>query len=1147
MLNFRSLRQDFPSGVLKNGKQIFDQKGVLRVAILQLDVATMRLHARVQGSFEHVYELEIEIDRKGSSLVDSNCDCPARYDCAHLTALLFYLEQHLDELLVAYSKEVNVQDMESAVQATLELAEEKVDQQKETELRDTILSDYQGAAALLGSSPFFISHTHATEEEVELACILLSQPEASKEQVDLTLALRVLGRSKPLHIPNIHHFLQAVHTREPLVLGGKKYFLKEESFEPQSHLILSFLMHHLRAHSSSDERYLKIGQISKEALGELLATLYATYCQRIGSLEQGEDGQGVGAGIVKGFYVEHIEEPLFFGAPEAALEVHLDLVSTPIQALTLQPRLRMEGESVKIEDVCLLESVDPGVFYQGLYYRFLPQVRRAHLKSILDLERIAIPIPLIGTFVEQSLPILQSFATVMNLELLHPFATLPFTGKLQGTCRLQYLEGELDAELEFHYGDLSVPAMLSQLSYEQLRAFETAEGVLARQLVEEQAIMENLFEGFQCDEREGKFRLKSEKKIIEFMTEVIPRFQEVIQFESPENLSQQFVYDNSTFTLTLAPSDRVDLYEVALKVEGALKGISLDQVWDCLVTKKRFLELNKPKSKKSGLPKILVLDLDYLTPIISLLEEMGITRLDSHVHRCPLWSLTMVRPDEIAKLPITFSMSPALMDIQKQMLGEVPLEPSSIPDHVQADLRHYQKTGVEWLQRLRQMHLGGILADDMGLGKTLQAIVALCQREPGAPSLIVSPTSLVYNWAAELRKFAPHLKVLVIDAAPVQRKALIERATQFDILITSYNLLQKDVESYQKQEFYYFILDEAQYIKNRGTRNAKSVKRLNATHRLILTGTPIENSLDELWSLFDFLMPGLLSSYDRFVDRFVRKNRGGSQKEDALEILKRKVSPFILRRMKKDVLEELPPVSEIEYRCALTPTQKMLYQSYAASAKEELTRLVDKEGFDKIQIHVLATLTRLKQICCHPAIFAKERAEIGDSAKYDLLLELLNSLMVGGHKTVIFSQYTKMLGIIRAELESRQIPFAYLDGSSKHRLEIVDRFNEDRTIPFFLVSLKAGGAGLNLVGADTVIHYDMWWNPAVEHQATDRVHRLGQTQAVSAYKLITSNTIEEKIVELQKRKQGLVKKLISSDDEAITKLSWEEVLELLQT
>jgi len=292
-------------------------------------------------------------------------------------------------------------------------------------------------------------------------------------------------------------------------------------------------------------------------------------------------------------------------------------------------------------------------------------------------------------------------------------------------------------------------------------------------------------------------------------------------------------------------------------------------------------------------------------------------------------------------------------------------------------------------------------------------------------------------------------------------------------------------------------------------------------------------------------MPGLLSSYDRFVEKYIRNN--GSSYSASLDILRKKVSPFILRRMKKDVLQELPPVTEIIYHCHLSEIQKDLYRSFADSAREELSQLVKKEGFDKVQIQVLATLTRLKQICCHPAIFAKEKPEAGDSSKYDMLMELLQTLIEGKHKTVIFSQYTRMLNIMREDLKQLGIQFCYLDGSSKNRLEIVNEFNQNENIIVFLVSLKAGGTGLNLVGADTVIHYDMWWNPAVENQATDRVHRIGQKSSVSSYKLITLGTIEEKILQLQNRKKGLVKKVISADDEAIAKLTWEEVLELLQT
>jgi SNF2 family DNA or RNA helicase len=537
-----------------------------------------------------------------------------------------------------------------------------------------------------------------------------------------------------------------------------------------------------------------------------------------------------------------------------------------------------------------------------------------------------------------------------------------------------------------------------------------------------------------------------------------------------------------------------------------------------------------------------------LAPIVQIFDELGIETISSQVKERPLWSLVSVSPDHFSELLTSFSMTDRLKEIRGQILGNAPFEASPVPAAVNATLRSYQLEGVNWLERLRSMHLNGVLADDMGLGKTLQAIIALTQHQlkhPSSQSIIVCPTSLIYNWKEEFNKFNPQLKVLPVDGTPQQRKKLLMDVKDFNIIITSYTLLQKDIDFYKTIFFSFAILDEAQHIKNRGTRNAKSAKMIHAAHRLILTGTPIENSLDELWSLFDFLMPGLLSSYERFVEKYIRHT--SEEHGKAMELLRSKVSPFILRRMKKDVLSDLPPVSEIIYHCHLSETQEKLYRSYAESAREELSRLVNKEGFDRVQIHVLATLTRLKQICCHPAIFAKEKVESGDSAKYDMLIDLVQTLIEGKHKTVIFSQYTRMLQIMKEDLLQMGVRFSYLDGLSKDRLQIVNEFNQDESISIFLVSLKAGGTGLNLVGADTVILYDMWWNPALESQATDRVHRIGQKSSVSSYKLVTLNTIEEKILELQNRKRGLVKKIVSSDEDAISKLTWEEVLELLKT
>jgi SNF2 family DNA or RNA helicase len=1135
MLNFRRLKQDFSPAILKEGKGLYEDEGVLSAKIVSLDVGALRLAASIKGQFENNYEAEIEVDRRESELIDSNCDCPYRFDCVHLAALIFYLEEHLDKILVEYSKEDEAEDEE--IEETLRSAEEKVTVQKEEEHRADVLTEYGFASRALSENPFFLPEEASALDRAEVA-IIFNDELGGKGEVALHLSLRLPLRSKPLYVPNLREFIDAVRCREPLIIGGKRYHFTLESFGEVGGALLETLLDSLRYAKGDDERSKRMGAVSKERFGELLAKAH----------RHSHEGA-----FMPGLCVGGLEKPLKASASRAHLRFQLEYLESPAPKLFLQPKV-MVGEEVRpLEELVLFEAVEPGLIHDDTYYRFPDQVKRSHLRHLPQLGEMIVPEPLFGTFVENSLPELQRFAEVTEQKELGAFATLPFVGDLKGRCHLSYLDGELEAALYFQYDDIEVPAASSKLTYEGATAFSSEEGTLARSLVEERAILDDLFQGFVFNDAEGVWVAKSEKKIVEFMTEVVPRNQGRVNFECPENLLDQFVYDETAFELKFTESDQVDRYQVQLKVNGHLKGTSLDRLWENISSKKTFIELERRTGAKRGkkgsgkAAKILVLDLERLTPLVQLFDDIGLTEIDDHTSERPLWSLASLQPSVFKDLPIKLTVSKALKEMQAQMRGDQEIESTTIPVEIDATLRGYQEEGVHWLSRLRQMHLAGILADDMGLGKTLQAIIALVQHkklEPTDRSLVVCPTSLLYNWHAELSRFAPHLSKLVVDGTPAQRKKLLAKSDGHDVLITSYSLLQKDIETYEEITFGYGILDEAQHIKNRGTRNAKSVKQIRAKHRLILTGTPIENCLDELWSLFDFLMPGLLSSYDRFVEKYIRHSAHTMGK--SLEQLSRKVAPFILRRMKSDVLKDLPPVSEITYHCHLSDLQKELYESYAASAREELTKLVKSEGFEKVQIHVLATLTRLKQICCHPAIFAKDKAEEGDSAKYDMLQELIHNLIEGGHKAVIFSQYTRMLGILREDLEKEGIRFSYLDGSSKNRMEIVNEFNDDSSIPLFLVSLKAGGVGINLTEADTVIHYDMWWNPAVQSQATDRVHRLGQERPVSVYTLVTLGTIEEKIRELQNRKKELVRQVVGCDDEAVSKLTWEEVLELLQ-
>lgn len=1157
MLNFRKLKKDYSPVVLKEGRQLFDKGMVLSTKVSVLTPKTIRLICRVQGSFENTYQCVIEIDRKESMTLDSDCGCSHKYDCQHLSAVLFHLEERWDEVLVNYSQENKVDefphlddDSKLTIRETLKAAQDKETERLGKKQLKELLQEYINSAKILAKSPYFVPEENLQKDQAELEVILLPPPQ-SHQPFDIQLALRLPFRSKPLLITNVKEFLESVKYKEPIYIGAKRYFFTFDSFGKISAELVQLLTDSLKYPENKDDRPQKTAQIQPESLGAILAKIHAICV----SQSQNSGLKDASDRVMPHLYCGTIDNPLRYSAVPAKMLIAIDFLTSPQPKILLNPAIMLEEQKrITLEDARFFECTNPGLIYQNIYYNFPEFIHRKHLRHLAYLRDITVPEPLFGTFIENSLTEMLRIAEVPNREAIEHFVTLPFTGTLKAQCNISYLNGELEAELLFIYDKIIVPAAPSKLTIDHILPFVTKQGILSRNLVEEQRVIEDIFQDFTFNPSEGTFITKIDKKIVEFMTEVIPKYQSFITFNCPENLLDQFIYDDSTFELHLSETDRIDVYDVDLHVKGHLNGVTMDALWDCLSSRKRFIELARKKStsKKKGeefkTQKILVLDLDRLAPIVHVFDEIGIKELTNHHEPRPLWSLANLDIKQFENLPIKFTISNKLLEIQKQMLGEYPLISKPVPKQVKATLRPYQHEGVSWLERLRHMRLNGILADDMGLGKTLQAIIALTQfklNSPKSVSVVICPTSLVYNWKEEFSKFNPQLKVLPVDGTPSQRKKLLNDLKSYDVVITSYSLLQKDVDFYKTVPFGYLILDEAHHIKNRDTRNAKSVKMLQGEHRLILTGTPIENSLDELWSLFDFLMPGLLSTYDRFVEKYVTSVQRGGQKQ--LDTLRKKISPFILRRMKKDVIDDLPPVSHIVYHCHLTETQRELYHSYAASAREELSQLVAREGFDKVQIHILATLTRLKQICCHPAIFAKEKAEPGDSAKYDMLMEHLQTLIEGKHKTVIFSQYTRMLQIIRNDLEQQGIPFEYLDGTSKNRLSIVKRFNEDENIPVFLVSLKAGGSGLNLTGADTVIHYDMWWNPAVENQATDRVHRIGQKNSVSAYKLITMNTVEEKIVELQNRKKNLVTQVVASDDETIAKLTWEEVLELLQT
>ena len=466
-----------------------------------------------------------------------------------------------------------------------------------------------------------------------------------------------------------------------------------------------------------------------------------------------------------------------------------------------------------------------------------------------------------------------------------------------------------------------------------------------------------------------------------------------------------------------------------------------------------------------------------------------------------------------------------------------------VPESLRPILREYQKTGYRWLRTLETLGFGGILADDMGLGKTLQVITyLLSMKEENRTSLIVCPASLVFNWEHELERFSPELKTLVIAGNAKARREAFLHMKEYDVVITSYDLLKRDVDEYEGMHFHTEIIDEAQYIKNQNTQVAKAVKLISAKVRFALTGTPVENRLSELWSIFDYLMPGLLYQYSKFKEDF-ESPIVNNQDEKTILQLQRMVRPFILRRLKKDVLKDLPDKLEEVVYAKAEPEQWNLYQAYTASVKSMIVSQSDAEvKTNKLQI--LAALTRLRQLCCDPGLIYEDYH--ASAAKLEVCMEIVENAAVSGHKILIFSQFTTMLERTSVALNGKKISHFTLTGSTSKaaRADMVERFQSDDT-KVFLISLKAGGTGLNLTAADIVIHFDPWWNMAAQNQATDRVHRIGQKNVVTVYKLIMKNSIEEKILKLQENKMQLADQIISGEGMSSADMSKEELIEIL--
>ncbi|WP_144561260.1 DEAD/DEAH box helicase [Bacillus mycoides] len=688
------------------------------------------------------------------------------------------------------------------------------------------------------------------------------------------------------------------------------------------------------------------------------------------------------------------------------------------------------------------------------------------------------------------------------------------TAPLKAKLFLDRVKNRLLAGLEFQYGNVVINPLEE----------DGQPSVFNREEKKEREILE-IMNDSAFAKTEGGYFMHNEEAEYNFLYHVVPKLKNMLDIYATTAIKLRIHRGNSGPLIRVRRKERIDW----LAFRFDIKGIPEAEIKGVLVA----LE-EKRKYYRLANGSLLSLESKEFNEVNQFIKESGIRKeiLKGEEVNVPL--VRSVKWMSSLQEGNVLSLDQSVQELMENIRNPKNME-FTVPDSLVPVLREYQKDGFEWMKTLAHYRFGGILADDMGLGKTLQSITFIASvlheiREKKLPALVVSPSSLVYNWLSEIKRFSPHIRAVIVDGNQTERRKILKDTTKYDVMITSYPLLRRDVRQYA-QPFHTLFLDEAQAFKNHTTQTAKAVKTIQAKYRFGLTGTPVENSLEELWSIFHVVFPELLPG---------RKEFGDLRREN----IAKRVKPFVLRRLKEDVLKELPEKIEHLQSSELLPEQKKLYAAYLAKLREETLKHLDKDTLRKNKIRILAGLTRLRQICCHPGLFVDDYK--GSSAKFEQLLEIVEECRSTGKRILIFSQFTKMLSIIGRELNRQAIPYFYLDGNtpSAERVELCNRFNEGEG-DLFLISLKAGGTGLNLTGADTVILYDLWWNPAVEQQAADRAYRMGQKNTVQVIKLVAHGTIEEKMNELQENKKHLIAEVIEPGQEKFSSITEEEIREIL--
>lgn len=908
------------------------------------------------------------------------------------------------------------------------------------------------------------------------------------------------GSSKMYKVSNTKKFIQDYYNHKEIRLGKEFRYIPEEcQFEPTSAAVLAYLTEIYEIQETLGKTYYsnlfnrQELVVSQNMLCKLLRLAEGLHCDI----------------ILRDKKMENME--IMCSNPKLSMELQMEDEVLSLHDMGQEPMISI------CEDGSIL-------CYQGGIYlpdmEFLANLRPFFTtlfgKKQSELEFRG---ENMGSFIEKVLPVIKK---TMNIQVPEKIKDHYIVEQLQPKLYFDIDRSRqrpvLVARMIFAYGEHEV----NPLQDEHKGSY-----ILVRDREEEEQLLRLMYDKHFSVRRE-QFVLTKEDEIFQLMTEGIQDLCRQFEVFYSKEYKANSIKKVGMLSAGIRLNTDINLLEMDVDY-GHIPKEELRDFFRSIKLKKKYYRL-----KSGAFINLMTEDkqIDELRDLLSIGEV-------TEDNKIAFSQTAVMEVDEL--LPHTQRIT---RDVGYKQLLEDLKNPDKtnweLPNGMEDILRPYQITGYRWLCSLAHYGMGGILADDMGLGKTLQTITYVLAN-PGTRTLIVCPTSLAYNWQDEFSKFAPQIATQIISGTPQERADLMQQSTDVPVWITTYPLIRKDVDLYKAQIFDACFIDEAQFIKNPTSLGAKAVKAVQAKHRFALTGTPIENTLSELWSIFDFVMPGFFGRYRQFEECYekpILRDHDSVQ----MQKLRRKIRPFVLRRMKKEVLTELPDKIETRRMAEMGAKQRKIYESYLARIQMELAG--DEEntpGGNRMQ--VLAALTRLRQICCHPATFASNYH--GGSGKLDLLMEQLPDILEGGHSVIVFSQFTSMLSIIAHELKQRNIPFFYLAGSTsaQERKREVKEFNRGE-VKVFLISLKAGGTGLNLTGADTVIHFDPWWNPAVEDQATDRAYRIGQKKKVQVIKYVMKDSIEEKIYELQKRKKQLSDQLIQAGESFVTQLTMEEIKEL---